>query len=91
MQPNDHFSICFKDIRVAGNGKIAGTDAVFGITISTAPTLEDPSNNTLCLGGFRPSPTAEWPQGYDNGVRSAAPPPAGFPNQVFEVDFRFRP
>ncbi len=63
-QPNDHFSFDLTDIRFVGSGKIAGSDAVYGITINNAPTLEDPWN-TLNVWSFphahsevAPSPAA---------------------------------
>lgn len=50
-QPNDHFSIDLTDIRVVGSGEIAGKDAIYGLTINNAPTLEDPWN-TLNVWSF---------------------------------------
>ncbi len=50
-QPDDHFAIDLTDIRFAGSGPIAGKDAVYGITVNNAPTLEDPWN-TLNVWSF---------------------------------------
>lgn len=50
-QPDDHFSIDLTDIRVVGSGEIAGKDAIYGLTINNAPTLEDPWN-TLNVWSF---------------------------------------
>jgi hypothetical protein len=63
-QPGDHFSIDLTDIRFVGSGPIAGRDAVYGLTVNNAPTLEDPWN-TLNVWSFphvgsdvAPSPAA---------------------------------
>ncbi|HYM44239.1 MAG TPA: hypothetical protein VET46_15885 [Steroidobacteraceae bacterium] len=50
-QPDDHLSIDLTDIRIVGSGQVAGRDAIYGLTINNAPTLEDPWN-TLNVWSF---------------------------------------
>jgi len=50
-QPDDHFSIDLTDVRITDTGQLGGKDAVYGLTINNAPTLEDPWN-TLNVWSF---------------------------------------
>ncbi|MGE5626242.1 MAG: hypothetical protein ACM3ZT_11910 [Bacillota bacterium] len=50
-QPDDHFSMDLTDVRITDSGQLWGSDAIYGITVNNAPTLEDPWN-TLNVWSF---------------------------------------
>lgn len=59
---DDRFSIDNVDLRYANQGHLGGTNAIYGVTINNAPTVEDPYQGTAAWGfPFISSETAPGP------------------------------